>query len=171
MGVGHELDSHLWHHQDRVTWVRGCRPDGAVVSRIRGRTAPPNATCSAFLSSVSTQRGSPNLLPDPCSETPVGSFARLGTQRFPAGNKHGSPLDVGDCQTVTLWHVTVIQRIDRPCCADASRLAMRFARWIGIPGWLANRCDVSAKRRSADPDHGHGTGTGNASILKASRTA
>ena len=167
MGVGHELDSHLWHHQDRVTWVRGCRPDGAVVSRIRGRTAPPNATCSAFLSSVSTQRGSPNLLPDPCSETPVGSFARLGTQRFPAGNKHGSPLDVGDCQTVTLWHVTVIQRIDRPCCADASRLAMRFARWIGIPGWLANRCDVSAKRRSADPDHG----TGNASILKASRTA
>jgi hypothetical protein len=112
-----------------------CR--ASVAGRRARPDASPNAICGAFLSSVSTQRGSPTIpSPPPRSSLqdagrfvcPVGYAALYRRQQARLASR------LGDCQAFTVWHVTVIQRIDRSSCADARRLAMRFVRRVGVPG-------------------------------------
>jgi hypothetical protein len=87
---------------------------GAVVRRICGRVSrSARSTVESDVWRAPHPLRIPaisGLPPGSSLEDTAGSFALLATPRFPAGNEHGSHLDAGDRQALTLWHVTVIQR-------------------------------------------------------------
>ena len=142
MGVGRELDSHLPHSRNRVTWVRGgelmapwCR--ASVAGRRARPDAPRNAICGAFLSSVSTQRGSPAPSPGSSLQDTAGFVRWGGHAALSRRQQARCASGLGDCQAFTLWHVTVIQRIGRGA-GNASIL--KTTRTARANGWQGEQC-------------------------------